>query len=787
MQSGPTVGWNGTDQVVVTVDSRSGVMTPYAWRITPSGQLRDPQGIPLSSAGAYAPGIACDTAGLCLIGSSSGGTVSGTRFFADGGFATTLVANSSAQTSVAVAKGNTGSFAVVWDPLSSDGGYEMRGARVATDGTLLDAVPVSLGEKSAFTLALTFDGTNYLLAFLYRNEIAVERLDTSLHVLDNPPLLLTDAGPRDVRIGGAASMPGLSLIGFEDSRNVQAGTWESFVARVTSSGVVLDPGGIRVCSSSFTCQWSQPTVVGGTFIVAWQDLGSLSVGAARVLPDGGNLDPSGIALPGFNLNFVRITSDGARAFVVSREDTAMGLVYGTHVFLDGGVDGLLAIPPTPMRGVDQQASSVACSGDTCLVAWAEVSTMFEIGPELAVRVTPKGALLDATAIPLLDGGNTPTVVAGPGQFLFYDHRYSGATYGLGAARVGLDGTVLDSMPLFFPGTTGAIVFEGAAYRVTYGTPYGDAGIYTAFIDPDGGELLAPGPQLACAGCTFAPDSFATATTPSTTLLATAVGFSPPTELLFSPGGPARSPAPTSLNGDMPDFLAGLVSPEGFLGGRVAYVGQTQQLTVQRLDVSGAVLDAAPIVLGQANGAALAAGDGGYVVLMSQAGSSVDVRGQLLTAQAALAGGAFDVAATPEPEQHPSVAVSPVGYLVAYEVYDPTVGIEAVRIAVRAIGLLPANAGCLQGFECASGVCSGGVCLEPPDAGQDAGSPDAGPPDAGPPDGGAPDAGPASPGVYRAACGCGSGPVLPLLAFAALPLRKWRRKVFRAGCTHAPEC
>ncbi|MEO0095719.1 MAG: T9SS type A sorting domain-containing protein [candidate division WOR-3 bacterium] len=193
-------------------------------------------------------------------------------------------------------------YLVVWQD-SRSGSTDIYGARVTTSGVLLDTlgIPISvlLGRQEDASVA--FDGTNYLVVWSDDRDspwpdIYGARVTTDGVVLD----------PQGIPISTATewqALPSVSfggtnyLVVWDDCRNEN--DWNIYGARVTTDGVVLDPQGIPI-STAVQLQHSTSVAFDGTnYLVVWEDerSGTYSdIYGARVSQNGTVLDPQGIPI-----------------------------------------------------------------------------------------------------------------------------------------------------------------------------------------------------------------------------------------------------------------------------------------------------------------------------------------------------------------------------------------------------------------------------------------------------------------------------------------------------------
>ena len=271
LQRRPDVAFGGQNYLVAWDDERSTVYRDvYAARVSPDGIVLDPDGIPIS------------TGGCC-------------RF------------------SPAVAFGS-GNYLVVWvHPAELT---DIRGARVSPDGVVLDETgfPISSAAGWQWTPAVATDGADYLVVWwdqrstddIYGTPVTGDGL-----VADPAGILISS--------GQGGSEPAIAfgdenyLIVWEDDR----GNGDVYGARVTPSGVVLDPEGIPIATGSSLQITPSVAFDGVNYMVAWDDRRNAwpQTYVARVTPAGEVLEPEGIRISGPTSQFFRTC---VRAFELSR-------------------------------------------------------------------------------------------------------------------------------------------------------------------------------------------------------------------------------------------------------------------------------------------------------------------------------------------------------------------------------------------------------------------------------------------------------------------------------------
>lgn len=132
--------------------------------------------------------------------------------------------------------------------------------------------------------------------FKYYADIVGCLVSASGDVLSKEPFLICKAdGMQDMP--SVVSDGKTALVVWQDLRNPKA--WQVYGARVTAEGKVLDPDGFLVSGGALNRAKPKVAWDGKTFVVAWMDYRDgkhYNIFAARITPDGKNLDPDGLAL-----------------------------------------------------------------------------------------------------------------------------------------------------------------------------------------------------------------------------------------------------------------------------------------------------------------------------------------------------------------------------------------------------------------------------------------------------------------------------------------------------------
>ncbi|MEW5739924.1 MAG: hypothetical protein AB1938_13410 [Myxococcota bacterium] len=219
------------------------------------------------------------------------------------------------QQAPAAAAGPTASL-VVWQEFVG-GDWDVRAARLAHDGTLLDASGFAVGMTAGTqgNPAACWVGSGWLVVWEEGPSASRDVLGLVL-----PPAGGPTAAPFVVSAGAsleaspACAFDGVNaLVVWADSRMMNP---DIYAARITPTGMVLDASGIAVASGALAQDTPAVTTLGGNFLVAWvNDTGANArVLAARVSPAGAVLD-SPVPLSSFSATQtqVALASNGPRA------------------------------------------------------------------------------------------------------------------------------------------------------------------------------------------------------------------------------------------------------------------------------------------------------------------------------------------------------------------------------------------------------------------------------------------------------------------------------------------
>lgn len=363
VQQQPAAATDGVAYLVVWADCRSGKYDIYGTRVTPNGGVLDPKGIAISSAPSYQQ--------------SAGVAFNGTNYL------------------------------VVWrDPRGASPFPDIFGARVTPSGEVLDpsGIAISSSTNEIFAPAVASDGADFLVAWEDRRDgIYASRVSASGTVLD-PAGIPISSGTAARKQPTVAFSGSTYLVAWQDSRSFRTSGDDIYGARVSRTGVVLDPEGIAI-STDPRVNEIQPALAssGSQYLATWQsgfhpNFGGGDIYGARLNNSGTVLDANGIPIsvgpP--QAQQAAVASDGTN-YLVSWSDTRGAKIYGARVLSDGSV---LDPSGLPISRSGAEYSSIASVDADYLVAWQDWHSKTWEDPVRGGRVSSSGALRDPGGFPL---------------------------------------------------------------------------------------------------------------------------------------------------------------------------------------------------------------------------------------------------------------------------------------------------------------------------------------------------------------------------------------------------
>ncbi|WP_437665279.1 hypothetical protein [Sorangium sp. So ce1182] len=317
--------------------------------------------------------------------------------------------------------------------------------RVSPAGAVL--TPRAVALSSGMSMALTSSDAGVLAAWLNlgagARHVSGARLSALGASLDGPAGFPISRHANEQRVRAAASDGEQFLVLWSDERDELTGDPGLFAARVTPTGAVLDPLGIRIAGER--PMPARAVFDGANFLSVWWPSGPSRLLAARVSPAGVVLDTAPIRLP-FHADStpysVAVASNGAGTLVVV-PDEELGTGFLKTMVVDQ--EGAVTSPPEPLSfpSFSRAWVDAAAGGSSYLVVWHDSETLW--GQRLDAEAAPIDAAPFVVAI-------NPDVTSGPvrairGLSVAFDGERFLVAWEQGGwmrgARVSLEGSVLE--------------------------------------------------------------------------------------------------------------------------------------------------------------------------------------------------------------------------------------------------------------------------------------------------------------------------------------------------------
>jgi len=486
-----SIAFDGTNYLVVWEDWRNGSPDIYGSRVTTSGLVLEPSGIPIStgSNSQQCPSVAFDGLNYMVVWYDSRLSfydIFGCRINTSGvvldptGIAISTASNVQIYPKITFDSAN---YFVIWQD-SREGFYsKIYGARVDTSGIVLDPLGIALSHTPNHQNfpSIAFDGTNYFAVWQDKRrgtdaDIFGTRVSREGGVLDSAGIAVSTSAYHQYYPSMAFDGSNYFVV-WQDLRDDSSNIYG---ARVDSSGNLLDPMAI-VISAENLGQY-QPAIAfdGLNYLVVWQDRrsGYSNIYGARVSQTGAVLDSTGIAIctmSAYN-HYPSVAFDGVNYLVVCEsDDVGIHEIYGARITPSGVVldPAGLHISLTPGW---HYYPSVAFDGSNYLVVW-QTNSFGPLGNDICgTRVTPEGIVLDTAGIPICSAGDEqgyPSVTFGNTNYLVVWEDGRNNTYSdIYGARVSASGLVLDtsgfaiSIAPYWQSSASA-TFDGINYLVVW--------------------------------------------------------------------------------------------------------------------------------------------------------------------------------------------------------------------------------------------------------------------------------------------------------------------------------
>lgn len=537
LEHAPSIAWNNGVYLVVWAEQVPEQTMPccfpnrvndiYGARVTPDGTVLDPGGFPIAEVvGSHqeTPDVAPLGDGFLVVwadGREDGPGIRATRVSSQGavvdqdGIDVSTGGPDKSEPAVA-SRGDTA--LVVWAD-GTEGNADIRGTRVAVDGTLMDAdsfaVTAATGDQRH--PATASDGTDFLVGWEdHRTKRPVVHTGRVTADAD-----MVDPGGTPVARGGIrptmASTGDGYLVAWTDIGRRRAD--EVRGQHVGADGTTSGSTSFLVGASGYTT----PAAAAGPggYLVTWDQVGNSSDIFANLVPaSAGPADTKGILVSGAPNEQVSPAAawDGTNYLVAWSDDRAGADIYASRVRPDGTIlDGTGFAVSTADNS--QVRPKVAWNGTTHLVVWQDYRS--DETPLYGARVTSDGRVLDPDGIRLTPRGLRvfDVAIAGGGSdflVVYGGYRRGSSAQELYVTRVAADGRVTDPKGILLVGEGHwpSVAGNGRTYLVTWSTgPSGERDVHAVLMgtgpDADPTPIVVPsapgskgGPHAASDGDDF---------------------------------------------------------------------------------------------------------------------------------------------------------------------------------------------------------------------------------------------------------------------------------------------
>lgn len=464
--------FGNSNYLTVWMDLRKeGETSIYCARVDENGNVLDPAGIPVTNPlyGQGHPKVAFDGTNWFVIW-TRGGAIYGSRVTTDGvvldygGFLILGADKFELQISF-----DGTNYLIVW--IEDGNGWDVYASRVDTDGIALDpdGIEISTFSEDQKYPAVTFGGNSYLIVWkdernLVETDVYGARLRTDGVLLDTTGIGIGISPPSDTLYHYSlnCSFDGTNYFVVWDQKSKGAGNSDIYGARVDQSGTVIDtypfiPISLGLSDPDHPCV----SFDGINYYVVWEDdrVSYQDLYGTQVTPDGSVVNPNGTPISTEQYDQIYPAIDGGNSTIlIVWEDHRYGDtnadppdVFGARINLNGTVvdpEGI-CISTAAYQEFTPQASF---NGNNYLVVWEDFRNWEDaedrVQPDIyGARITPSGVNLDPTGIPILNRLSdrrhhlNPKVTFGEDEWLVVWSERRGVDTDVYARRVASDGTL----------------------------------------------------------------------------------------------------------------------------------------------------------------------------------------------------------------------------------------------------------------------------------------------------------------------------------------------------------
>jgi hypothetical protein len=281
-QAGARIATDDTTAFVVWYDCRAGGWDIYGARIDENGNLLDPAGILIATCNENdpPPDVAFDGTNYLVVWHdaeiSSPYDIYGARVSKEGELLDPepfIISDATgSQMGPRVAFDGT-NYLVVWYDTRGGASYDIYGARVAQDGTVLnEGITISIADSMKYFPDVSFDGTNYMVVWQDKRsgtyDIYGSRVDQDGIVLDPSGIPISTASNEQNR--PSIDFDGTNyLVVWDDEQS--SSEYEIYGTLLETDGTVLNPSGITISDAANNQQMPSVSFDGTNYLVAWHD------------------------------------------------------------------------------------------------------------------------------------------------------------------------------------------------------------------------------------------------------------------------------------------------------------------------------------------------------------------------------------------------------------------------------------------------------------------------------------------------------------------------------------
>ena len=373
----PAVDFSGSNALVSWTDDRSFHADIYASRITPSGNLLDPEGLLVSKG--YNEQFQVDLA------------FDGTNYLA------------------------------VWCDTRNNNIFDLYAARINDQGAVMDpgAIEIASGNQGKMNPSVAFNGTEYLVAWDNGNDIFATRVSTAGAVTVPGGIIIYE--DEFIQQKPVVASDGENwLVAWEDYRNStgRATHGDIYGAIITNDG---SPASFPI--AALPEDQINPDIVFGNdrYVVIWEDhrVGAISkpnIYGARVLPAGSVLDVNGIGIVVDETTAMMepaVAFDGNNFMACWQSGTSGNFdVYGIR--FDQALAKLDPEPAVLSAALrDQYSVSLAYTGEHYMALWMDQTALMHYRISMA-KILPDGTIAETGVLSELENNMMhPAIVHGP--------------------------------------------------------------------------------------------------------------------------------------------------------------------------------------------------------------------------------------------------------------------------------------------------------------------------------------------------------------------------------------